>query len=126
MKRNDIESYLRDNKPQVKKNPTFLLEVQQKMQAVEGIKNEVDRQRKFGSQSLILALIAGMICGIALTVFAYLYPVDPEAISENITTSLRIVIDPWKEYLILLIAGCAIGLGIILSKQQSDSTSFSD
>lgn len=123
MKRNDIESYLRDNKPQVKENPTFLLEVQQKMQAVEGIKNEVDRQRKFGNQALILALIAGMTCGIALTVFAYLYPVDPEAISENITTSLRTVIDPWKEYLILLITGCAIGLGIILSRQQ---TSFSD
>ena len=48
MKNTDIESLLRGNKPQVKDNPTFLLEVQQKMRTVEGIKSEVDRQRRYG------------------------------------------------------------------------------
>ena len=49
MNRNkDIESFLRENRPQVKANPTFLLVVQRKMREVEGIKSEVDRQRKYG------------------------------------------------------------------------------
>ena len=48
MNNNNIESILRESKPQVKDNPAFLLEVQQKMRAVEGIKNEVDRQRRYG------------------------------------------------------------------------------
>lgn len=47
MKNTDIESLLRGNKPQVKDNPTFPLEVQQKMRTVEGIKSEVDRQRRY-------------------------------------------------------------------------------
>ena len=63
MKNNDIESILRDRKPQVKENPTFLLEVQQKMRAVEGIKNEVDRQRRYGRSSVIVALVLGLIVG---------------------------------------------------------------
>ena len=48
MKNTDIESLLRENKAQVRDNPTFLLEVQQKMRAVDGIKSEVDRQRRYG------------------------------------------------------------------------------
>jgi len=36
MKENDIDSYLRANRPQIKDNPTFLLEVEQKMRAVDG------------------------------------------------------------------------------------------
>ena len=113
-------------KPQVKENPTFLLEVQQKMQAVEGIKAEVDRQRKFSRQALFIALVTGIVSGIALTIFAYLHPLDPEVLSKNLITSLIAIIEPWKEYLLLPIAGCAIGLGIILSRQPSDSKSFSE
>ena len=41
-KNNDIDSFLRENKPKVKENTAFLLEVQQKMRAVDGIKTEVD------------------------------------------------------------------------------------
>ena len=52
MKNTDIESLLRENKPHVKDNPTFLLEVQHKMRAVDGIKSEVDRQRRYGRQAL--------------------------------------------------------------------------
>ena len=55
MKNIDIESILRDNRPQLQDNPTFLLEVEQKMRAVEGIKNEVDRQRRYGRTAVIIA-----------------------------------------------------------------------
>ena len=55
MKNTDIESLLRDSRPQVQDNPAFLLEVQQKMRAVEGIKKEVDRQRRSGRRALAMA-----------------------------------------------------------------------
>ena len=63
MKNTDIESLLRDSRPQVQDNPAFLLEVQQKMRAVEGIKKEVDRQRRSGRRALALALTCGLILG---------------------------------------------------------------
>ena len=53
----NIDSFLRENKPQVKDNPTFLLEVQHKMRAVEGIKTEVYRQRRFGRTGLIATAV---------------------------------------------------------------------
>ena len=42
----DLEQYLKDHKPVVKDDPTFLLEAQRRMDAVSGIKGEVDRQRR--------------------------------------------------------------------------------
>ena len=71
MKLTDIESFLRNNKPQVKDNPTFLLEVQQKMREVDGIKKEVDKQRRLGHHAILIVLVSGLIaaaCAIALGV----------------------------------------------------------
>ena len=39
----ELEKLLRKNRPAVKDDPAFLLKVRQRMDAVEGIKNEVDR-----------------------------------------------------------------------------------
>lgn len=103
MKRTDIESFLRENRPQVKDNPTFLLEVQKKMREVDGIKSEVDSQRRYGRQAIVLALSVGLICGLAIAALAYLYPVG----------DLKITLAPWKHYILILIAACAIALGII-------------
>ena len=63
MKNTDIESLLRESKPQVHENPTFLLEVQQRMCAVDGIKSEVDRQRRHSTQTIVLALFIGFVFG---------------------------------------------------------------
>ena len=46
MNENDLNILLRTNKPVVKDDPAFMLKARQRMNAVEGIKNEVDRQRK--------------------------------------------------------------------------------
>ena len=118
MRNNDIESILRDSKPQVKDNPAFVLEVQQKMRAVEGIKNEVDRQRRYGRSSLVIALISGLIIGALAMLLAYLYPIDPSSINDTIISEIRVVIDTYKQYLLLPIAGCAIALGLILGRQK--------
>ena len=119
MKDKDIESILRDSRPQVRENPAFLLEVQQKMRAVEGIKNEVDRQRRYGRNALILTLVSGLSLGAVAMSLAYLYPIDTSAISEGILSDIRVFLESYKQYLILPIAGCAISLGVILGRQNS-------
>ena len=119
MKDKDIESILRDSRPQVQDNPTFLLEVQQKISAVEGIKREVDRQRSHGRFAMILALVSGLILGAAAMSLAYLYPIDTAAISDGILSDIRVFIDSYKQYLMLPIAGCAIALGLILGRRKA-------
>ena len=56
----EIEDFLRENRPITKDDPTFILETQRRMEQVEGIKGEVDRQRRHGRVALILALAAGL------------------------------------------------------------------
>lgn len=115
MKDKDIESILRDSRPQVRDNPAFLLEVQQKMRAVEGIKNEVDMQRRYGRTALILALVSGLIVGALAMSLAYIYPIDTTAISDGVLSDIRVFLESYKWYLLLPIAGCAISLGVIFA-----------
>ena len=122
MKNTDIDSFLRSNKPQVKDDPAFLLEVQQKMQAVEGIKSEVDRQHRHGRLALIAALVVGLVCGIIVTLLAYLYPIDTDQIGEGIISSIRVFIDTWKYYLLIPVIGCAIALWFTLDSPKDASS----
>lgn len=119
MKNNGIESILRDSKPQVKDNPTFLLEVQRKMRTVDGIKNEVDRQRRYGRSALILTLVVGLILGASAMSVAYLCPVDTSVISDDIVSDIRRFLDSYRQYLLLPIAVCAISLGVILGRKKA-------
>ena len=119
MKNNDIESILRDSKPQIKDYPTFLLEVQHKMQAVEGIKNEVDRQRRSGRSAVVAALLLGLIVGALAMSLAYLYPIDPSAIHNDIISEIRLFIDSYKQYFLLPVAACAVALGLLFGRQKT-------
>ena len=120
MKNTDIESLLRESKPQVKENPTFLLEVQQKMHAVDGIKSEVDRQRRYGHQALVIALVAGLILGGIVATLAYLYPINPELLGESLIADIKMALDPWKHYVLIFMAICAITLGVIFSSKKGN------
>jgi hypothetical protein len=121
MKNTDIESLLRENKPHVKDNPTFLLEVQHKMHAVDGIKSEVDRQRRYGHQALIIALVAGLVLGCIITALAYLFPIDPESLGESLIADIKMILDPWKHYVLIFMAICAITLGVIFSVRKENT-----
>ena len=115
--KDNIEKFLRDNRPQVKDNPIFLLEVQQKLQTVEGIKAEVDRQRKFGRFALISALILGLVVGAMGMGLVYFYPIDAELISSSsFISSIRTFFNTYQQYLLLPIAACAIGLGLSFAR----------
>ena len=105
-------------KPQIEDRPTFLLEVQEKMRMVEGLKAEVDRQRKYGRVALVMALITGVVVGALGVLIAVLYPIDPEAISSGLLSEIRLFLDTYKQYLLLPIAICASSLGVILARQK--------
>lgn len=121
MKNTDIESLLRENKPHVKDNPTFLLEVQHKMRAVDGIKSEVDRQRRYGHQALVIALVAGLVLGCIITTLAYLFPIDPDSLGESLIADIKMILDPWKHYVLIFMAICAITLGVIFSARKENT-----
>ena len=82
-KKDNIEEFLRDNKPVVKDDPTFLLETQRRMKQVEGIKAEVDRQRVHGSMALIVTLVIGIVIGAFAVFVGYICPFNLEDLGES-------------------------------------------
>ena len=111
----EIEDFLRENKPEVKKDPTFLLETRRRMEQVDGIKAEVDRQRSQGRVALIVTLAIGLAVGVVATAVAFLYPVDATSVGEGLWQSVRLFLETWKQYLPLPVALIAITLGLLLS-----------
>ena len=112
----EIDDFLRDNKPKVKDDPTFMLETRRRMESVEGIKAEVDRQRSQGRVTLIVTLALGLAFGVLATALAFLYPVDTASLEEGLWQSIRIFLDTWKQYLVYPVAALALILSLVLSK----------
>lgn len=113
----EIEDFLRENRPVPKDDPTFILETRRRMDQVEGIKAEVDRQRRHGRVALILALAVGLALGVFATLIAFLYPVDVESASEGIVQSIRLFLQSYRQYLLLPVALLAITLYLVLSRK---------
>ena len=122
-KNKDIESFLRENRPQVMDNPTFLLEVQRKMREVEGIKSEVDRQRKYGRIALVVTLVFGLLLGALTMLLTYLIPMD-ELTDADIFASIRLCVEPIKEYLIVPLIACIVAfLAVFYTSRQNSWSS---
>lgn len=111
----EIDEFLRENKPIVKDDPTFLMETHRRMREVEGIKSEVDRQRRNGRKALIITLAAGLALGVLLTVLAFLCPVDVQAVGDGAWEGFRAFIDAHKQYLIYPVAALAVALSLVLT-----------
>jgi hypothetical protein len=99
----------------VKDDPTFLLETQRRMDQVEGIKAEVDRQRSHGRVALIVALVAGLAVGVLATALAFLYPIDAQSVGDGLLESTRVFLQTYRQYLLLPVAILAITLALVLS-----------
>lgn len=112
----EIDEFLRENKPVVKDDPTFILEAQRRMEAVEGIKSEVDRQRSHGRKALIVALVAGLAAGVLATAVAFLYPVDVQSVGGGLLENVRVFLQTYRQYLLMPVAIIAISLGLVLSR----------
>ena len=113
---NEIDEFLRGNKPAVKDDPTFLLETRRRMETVEGIKAEVDRQRSRGRLALVFALAIGLAVGVLATAIAFLYPLDAASAGQGLWDSIRLILTSWKQYLLLPVAILAIAFGLVLSR----------
>lgn len=104
----NIDSFLKENKPQVKDNPTFLLEVQNKMRAVEGIKTEVDRQRRSGLAGIIATVVACVLAGVVC-----LISFDQISIAlKDVLAWAEALIGAYSYHVMIAIAVCAVVLGL--------------
>ena len=102
----NIDEFLRKNKPMVKDDPAFTLNVQRKLDAVEGIKNEIDRQRRHGRSVILVTLFIGAATGIMVTIIVMLFPLgNIKSRLADILASLA----PWKPY-IAIAAAIAVSL----------------
>ena len=71
----ELEQLLKECKPVVKDDYSFMLEVLRRTSAFEGIKNEVDRQRKRWHKVLWITFFIGIVAGILIyDAFAFLNP----------------------------------------------------
>lgn len=118
----DIEEFLRENKPVAKEDPTFILETNRRLEQVEGIKAEVDRQRKNGRAALVITLAAGLALGVLVTALAFLYPVDPQSVGGGLWQSVMAFLQTWKYYLVYPVAALAVTLSIMLSRSKKVSS----
>ncbi len=111
----EIDDFLRENKPVVKNDPAFLMETRRRMKDVDGIKEEVDRQRSRGRVTLIATLVTGLVLGVLVTALAFLYPVDTQSVGDGLWQALRAFLDTWKQYLVYPVAAIAVTLSLVLT-----------
>ena len=118
----DIEDFLWENKPQVKEDPTFILQAQRRMEQVEGIKAVVDRQSHRGRIALIVALVTGLVIGVAAATLAFLFPIRPETVGDGLWQSARLFLQDYRQYLVYPVALFTISLILVLSRSKSYSS----
>ena len=118
---NDIEQFLRENKPQQPSEEDFMIEVNSRLEAVEAIKRAVSAERKRSRTLLLAALAAGLLVGCLITVIILLHPVAPGSIGTQFIARLSIFLQGWARYIImLLIAGGAIALGLAFASPRRE------
>lgn len=116
--KDNIEEFLRSNKPQLKDDPTFLLETNRRLKQVEGIKAEVDRQRTHGRMALIVALLFGIVIGATAVIIGYICPVDLNKLNQGALAGIIVFLTTWKEYFLILAAALSVSLSYILSRTR--------
>jgi hypothetical protein len=110
-----LDTFLKENKPRVESDPTFVLETRRRMAEVEGIKAEVDRARHSGRVALIIALVAGIVVGVFASAIAFLWPVNPAALDGSALDSLKAVLNPYKNLILFFLAIMITALSLVLT-----------
>ena len=118
---NDIEQYLRDNKPEMPDEGYFLMETNARLSTVEGIKDTVSAERRRGRMALIIALAAGLVLGCAVTLLILLYPAGSGQAGSLHMDKLIESLQAWKNVFLVLIPACAIALAIIFLKRSPEA-----
>ena len=121
--KDNIEEFLRSNKPQLKDDPTFLLETQRRIKQVEGIKAEVDRQRSHGRITLIVTLVIGIVIGVIATFIGYVCPFNLDT-KAGAMASIILFLTTWKQYFFILAAALSVSLAFLLSMRRKTNKIF--
>jgi len=117
----DIEQYLRDNKPEIPEEGQFLIETNARLSNVEGVKKCVDEDRHRGRMALILALAAGLVLGCLATLLVVFYPLPSIEVDQSALAKVVAGLKEWKEFLIILIAACAVALGVVFMTRKKEA-----
>lgn len=110
-----LDSFLKENRPRVESDPTFIQETRRRMTEVEGIKAEVDRTRTSGRVALIVALATGIVVGAVAAAVAFLWPIDPAALEGRVLDSVKAVLNPYKKFILFLLAIMITALCLVLT-----------
>lgn len=117
----NIEDLLKAGRPVVKDDPTFLMETRRRMEQVEGIKEEVDRQGKKSRIILVVTLVVGLVLGMLATAVIFLFPNLIQDFENSFLAPLRDFLFQWKEYLFFAVAALAVALGLVLGTDRKSS-----
>ena len=117
----NIEDLLKAGRPVVKDDPTFLMETRRRMEQVEGIKEEVDRQGKKSRIILVVTLVVGLVLGMLATAVIFLFPNLIQDFENSFLAPLRDFLFQWKEYLFFAVAALAVALGLVLGTDRKGS-----
>ena len=75
----------------------------------------------FGRVALIIALGAGLVLGCLATLLVLFYPLPSFEVSSSAFAKAMAGLKEWKEFLIALIAGCAIALGVVFMSGKKEA-----
>ena len=121
MKDNNIEDLLRQAKPVVKDDPAFLMETRRRMEQVEGIKAEVDHQRRNSRIILIVTLAAGLALGMLAMAIVFLFPAEIESFQNGFLANVRNFLYQYRQYLVYPVAALAVALSLVLTTRRNNS-----
>ena len=109
----DLEQFLRDNKPETPDEGQFMIEMNARLNQVEGIKQTVDGETRRWRKVLIITLVAGLVLGCLLTLLVVFFPV--EALQADSSAFLKALdaLQHGKEILYGVVACLAIALGLV-------------
>ena len=123
MNDNNIEDILRQAKPVVKDDPTFLMETRRRMEQVEGIKKEVDRQHRKSRIILIATLATGLVVGMLAMALVFLYPSLFQGFDSSFLAGIKDFLVKWKQFLPYPVAAIAVALSLVLTLKPKESLS---
>ena len=117
----DIEQYLRDNKPEMPEEGQFLVETNARLSNVEGVKKCVDDNRHRGRMALIIALAVGLGLGCLATLLVVFCPLQSIEVGQSAIAMIMAGLKEWKEFMIALVAVCAIALGVVFIARKKEA-----
>ena len=108
----DIEQFLRDNSPETPDEGQFMIELNARLNQVEGIKKTVDGENRRWRVAILIALVAGLVLGCAVTALVLLFPVESLQWDESFLTKTVQTLQSYRSILFGFVAVCAISLGV--------------